>query len=239
MSEQTLTMIAEMQNVAGLLRPEEIDAAASALFETLHNGGDVYTFGNGGSASTASHLVVDLSRINGGADGSRWRITSLTDNVAWLTAVSNDQDYAECFAEPLRVRLNPGDLVIGISASGDSENVVRGFEVARAVGANRLAMIGFDGGRLASMATHRIWIDSHDYGIVESLHLFAGHMLVRLLRAGIAEATSREGDFAQVSADARCGTTPVNAGPIQTRDRDELPLITADGEMAGALRREA
>ena len=107
---------------------------------------------------------------------------SLTDNVAWLTAVSNDESYEDCFAAQLHDVLQPEDLLIGISASGDSENVVRARTLARDRGAHRLAPVGFGGGRPAELATARVWIDSYDYGVVESVHLFVGHLLVKSLK---------------------------------------------------------
>lgn len=173
-----------MRQALALLRHEEVEAAHRLLREALDNGRGVYICGNGGSASTASHFAVDLGKNLHRLRGPRMRVVSLTDNVAWLTAVANDEDYADCFSEQLRNYLQPNDLVVGISASGDSENVVRAFQLAQDMGAERLALIGFDGGRLAQLATVRVWIDSHDYGIVESVHLFVAHQLVAMLTHG-------------------------------------------------------
>ena len=170
-----------MQTATALLRPSEIEAAFSLLLRALREGRGVFLCGNGGSASTASHMAVDLGKNIPTGPGRRMRVISLTDNVAWLTAVANDVCYEDCFAEQLINYLQPRDLLIGISASGDSENMVRAFELAKRVEADRLAMIGFDGGRLAKLATSRVWVDSHDYGIVESVHLFIAHLLVRML----------------------------------------------------------
>ncbi len=173
--------LCDMQSATALLRPREIEAAYSLLLRALKEGRSVYLCGNGGSASTASHMAVDLGKNIPTGPGPRMRVLSLTDNVAWLTALANDLSYDDCFAEQLINYIKPNDLLIGISASGDSENVVRAFELAKRVGADRLAMIGFDGGRLVNLSTARIWIDSHDYGIVESVHLFITHLLVRML----------------------------------------------------------
>ncbi len=180
----------EMQSALGLLRLEEIDSAASALSVALHEGGHVFVFGNGGSAATASHLVVDLGKLARETSNCRVRVVSLVDNVPWLTASANDLCFEECFAEPLRVMARPGDLVVGISASGDSENMVRAFAVARDAGAQRLALVGFSGGRMADMATHRVWVESDDYGVVETAHVFVVHAMIRAVRGVI------EGDVA-------------------------------------------
>ena len=139
------------------------------------------------------------------------RVVSLTDNVPWLTALANDLEYANCFAEQLRNYLQPEDLVIGISASGDSENIVRAFTLARDCGAHRLALIGFSGGRLAGLATARVWVDSQDYGVVESLHVIVVHAWVRLLASRqpikVRQATARDvmlaGPAKRCSPDAR------------------------------------
>lgn len=181
MGEQAGQYIHEMQSAMGQLRMDEIVSAGVLLADVLKNEGCVYCCGNGGSASSASHLAADLGKNARHPSGARLRTVSLTDNVSWLTAVSNDICFEDCFAEQLRDRLEPNDLLIGISASGDSENLVRAFQLARHVGAPRIAMIGFDGGRLARLATTRVWVDSHDYGIVESIHLFIVHLLVNQL----------------------------------------------------------
>ena len=184
MSKRADRHISEMQRVIALLRAEETEAAYDLLADAFHRDRGIYLCGNGGSASTASHLAVDLGRVFRDCGGRRIRVMSLTDNVPWLTAVSNDECFADCFADQLRNHLRPGDVLIGVSASGDSENVVRAFQYAREVDASRLALIGFDGGRLARLATHRIWVDSYDYGIVESVHLFVGHLLTDMLSRG-------------------------------------------------------
>lgn len=170
-----------MQTATALLRPFEIEAAFALLVRALKEGRSVYLCGNGGSASTASHMAVDLGKNIPTGPGPRMRVLSLTDNVAWLTALSNDINFDDCFTEQLINYIKPDDLLIGISASGDSENMVRAFELAQRVGADRLALIGFDGGRMVNLSTARVWVDSHDYGIVESVHLFIAHLLVRML----------------------------------------------------------
>lgn len=183
-----------MQTATALLRPSEVEAAYSLLLRAFRDGRGVYVCGNGGSASTASHMAVDLGKNIPTGSGRRMRVVSLTDNVAWLTAVSNDRCYEDCFVEQLINYIQPNDLLIGISASGDSENMVRAFELAKRVGADRLAMIGFDGGRLVKLANSRIWVDSHDYGIVESVHLFVVHLLVRMLSQQINRTNQVETD---------------------------------------------
>jgi len=178
---QAVESINAYREAVGLLRADEIVSCGRLLADVHRRGRWVYVFGNGGSASTASHLAVDLGKNTVNGPGPRIRVMSLADNSAWLTAVSNDRDYADCFVEPLRNYLDADDVVIGISASGNSENMVRAFEYARSVGARSIALVGFDGGKLATLADQRVWVDSHDYGVVESLHLMVAHMWVRML----------------------------------------------------------
>ena len=167
------------------LNPAELDAAHALILHTVRQQRRVYACGNGGSAATASHLAVDLGKTASVGRRLRPRVVSLTDNVAWLTAVANDISYDECFAEPLRSFLVSGDLVIAISASGESENVVRAFEIAGRMGAARLALVGCGGGRLAESATVAVHVDSRDYGVIESVHLAVVHLLVRLLQQSL------------------------------------------------------
>jgi D-sedoheptulose 7-phosphate isomerase len=165
----------------GLIKPDEVAGAVTLLQQARRRERGVYICGNGGSASTASHMAADFGKNIRTHVGHPMHVVALTDNVAWMTALANDESYADCFAGQLRNLLRPDDLVIGVSASGESENVIRAFEFAARRRAHRLALVGFDGGRLARMATRRVWIDSYDYGLVESMHLLVAHLLVKLL----------------------------------------------------------
>jgi D-sedoheptulose 7-phosphate isomerase len=145
----------------------------------------VFIFGNGGSAATACHMAADLFKntASGGQPGIR--AISLTDNLGLLTAIANDVAYAQVFVEQLRPLLSAGDVVIAISASGDSENVVRGVMYARTQGAVSLGLIGFSGGRLKDMVDEYIWVPSNKYEQVEDIHLVVSHMLTCALRESI------------------------------------------------------
>lgn len=181
MLEATLSYLKEFQGALSLLCVDDLLAGYQLLSDARRTRRTVYLLGNGGSAATASHLAVDLGRNVSRASGPPMRVICLTDNVPWLTAVANDDEFAGCFDEPLSQHVQRGDVVVALSASGDSENVVRAFESAKRAGARRLALVGFDGGRLAPLADERVWIRSHDYGVVETLHVLAAHVWVRLL----------------------------------------------------------
>ena len=139
----------------------------------------IYTLGNGGSAAVAAHFVNDMG-VNSLVDGERgYRIVSLADNIPSITAVANDVSFDEIFSRQLRSNLTQGDLVIGLSASGNSENVVRALEYAHTRGARTFAMSGFLGGRLREVAQDGIHIPStfDEYGPVEDAFSVILHMV--------------------------------------------------------------
>jgi D-sedoheptulose 7-phosphate isomerase len=174
-----LRQIAEL---SAQVEPERITRVAEVLREGRERKATFYVFGNGGSASSASHLACDLgkgaaSEVHGGM-----RIHSLVENAAVVTAWANDHDFNVVFSEQLKLLLDAGDMVIAISASGNSPNVVQAAEVAREMGATVIGLSGFDGGRLAELAHHSIVVPSHDYGVVETIHLALVHALAYAIR---------------------------------------------------------
>jgi D-sedoheptulose 7-phosphate isomerase len=173
----------ELEQVIRELSRPDIEAVAAALMEARRNGRQVFILGNGGSASTASHMMNDLNKYASVPGRPRFRAIALTDNVPWLTAVGNDQSYAEVFVEPLENLMRPGDVVIAISASGNSPNVVRAVEYAQAHGATVIGFCGRPGGRLAEMADRRVIIPSDRIGQQEDGHVILNHALAFALRA--------------------------------------------------------
>jgi D-sedoheptulose 7-phosphate isomerase len=162
---------------------ERLSAHAVALLltelEAAYTAGrQVFIIGNGGSAATASHLACDLSKtiLGGRNDLPRFRVLSLGDNVPLLTAVGNDLGYAELFAEQLRTWLDPGDLVIVISGSGNSPNVLSALHVARDRHARTVGLLGFDGGRARSLVDVCVHVDTNAYGFIEDQHVVIGHL---------------------------------------------------------------
>lgn len=167
-----------------------VDTAAIArVAEIFHNawveGRTVYVIGNGGSAATASHMACDLSKGTAAPGRNRLRVVSLADNVAWLTAIGNDLDYHSIFTEPLENQFRPDDVLLAISASGNSPNIVKAVEWANAHGGKTVAFCGFSGGKINASAQVSVHFPSHDYGPVEDGHLILNHILVEYLRAKI------------------------------------------------------
>jgi D-sedoheptulose 7-phosphate isomerase len=153
-------------------------AEAIAWFRDVRDaGGAIFVCGNGGSAATASHFATDM--VKGASYGRprRFRIQALTDSVSTLTAYANDVSYDCVFVEQLRNFARPGDIVMAISGSGNSSNVVRAVEYANSTDCRTLALTGFDGGRLARAARLALHIPEGHMGRVEDVHMIICHMI--------------------------------------------------------------
>ena len=161
-------------------------ALIARTIDTLQNarlsGKQVFIMGNGGSASTASHFACDLAKNTRQAGWPHFRAISLTDNLAILSAYANDEGYEKVFEQQLINLIKPGDLVIGISASGNSQNVLNAIMEARKHDATTIGFTGFDGGRLASMVDINIHVASDIIEHVEDVHLMLEHMIVKTLK---------------------------------------------------------
>jgi D-sedoheptulose 7-phosphate isomerase len=146
-------------------------------------GGTVYVAGNGGSASTAAHFANDLGKATKVSGRPRFRVLSLTDNVPWLTALANDEGYERVFAGQLENFARAGDVLIVISASGNSPNLTAAVEFARAHGVLTVGLVGFDGGVLKDLVDELIWVKTPagTYGPVETAHVLLCDMLATCL----------------------------------------------------------
>ena len=152
------------------------------LQEAQMKGRRVYIFGNGGSAATASHFASDLSKGAICEGKPRIKAFALTDNVPLLSAWANDTAYENIFAEQLESFVEPGDIAIAISGSGNSPNVLNGVKVAKARGATTIGFIGFDGGKLKDMVDIHVVVPSYNMQQVEDIHLLLGHVITTCLR---------------------------------------------------------
>jgi D-sedoheptulose 7-phosphate isomerase len=148
-------------------------------------GRQVFIMGNGGSASTASHFVCDLAK-NTRRDGlPHYRVIGLTDNMAIFSAYANDEGYDSVFAKQLENLILPADIVIGISASGNSQNVLNALQFAKERGARTIAFTGFDGGRIGKLVDINIHVMSDIIEHVEDIHLMLEHMIVKAIKEGL------------------------------------------------------
>jgi D-sedoheptulose 7-phosphate isomerase len=159
--------------------------AADLLLDAQANGRRVYVMGNGGSASTATHLVCDLVKTAHVPGHRPLRAHSLTDNPALVTAIGNDLSFDESFSHQIGALVDPDDVVIAISASGKSSNIIAGLVAATAIGAHTIGFLGFDGGPARDLVDIEIHVPWHDYGIVESVHLGVVHALTLAIRRAL------------------------------------------------------
>lgn len=166
---------------------EKLERVVDILLDAHRRGRRVFLLGNGGSASTASHMACDLGKTASMPGKSRLRVISLADNMALLSAWSNDSGYEVVFKEQLENLLEPGDVVLGISCSGNSPNVLRAMEYARKRGAITIGFIGCGGGKLKELVDVDITISSTNFGQVEDLHLTLNHIVSRYLKERFAE----------------------------------------------------
>ena len=151
------------------------------IINARDNNNFIYVFGNGGSASTASHIVCDLLKGCSYNKAKKIKIISLNDNIPTITAYSNDVNYTEVFLEQLKNFLTPTDLVIGISGSGNSINVIKAIEYANELGANTVGITGFDGGVLKKIAKVSVNANINNMQISEDIHIIVLHILYTLL----------------------------------------------------------
>lgn len=152
------------------------------LLEARAHDRTIYFFGNGGSASTASHFVCDIGKATIRGDGKRFRCVALVDNVESLTAWANDAEYARVFSEQLATLAHPGDVAFGISGSGNSPNVLRAMEVARSMGLRTIGLTGMGGGKLKGLVEIPVVVPSNNMQHIEDVHLLVGHLLTSYLR---------------------------------------------------------
>jgi D-sedoheptulose 7-phosphate isomerase len=166
------------------LDPEPLARLADEIFVRYRDGGTVFVIGNGGSGSNATHFAADTGKncldrkYIDDEHVKRLRIVSLTDNVASLLAWANDEGFERIFVEQLKNLARPGDLLVAISGSGNSPNVLRAVEWANAHGVTTFGCTGYSGGKLRQIANHCLHVALDDMGVVESIHLTAFHWIV-------------------------------------------------------------
>lgn len=169
--------LAGQQRVLASLRPEQLAGLVETLRDAHRRDAQVFVIGNGGSAANASHFAVDLGKGSSDKLSRRFRVLSLTDNVAWLTALGNDYSYDDVFVRQLANYGRAGDVLIGISVSGNSPNCVKAFEWAKAAGMKSIALVGEKRGRMAELADQPVVIADGHYGRVEDAQMTILHLL--------------------------------------------------------------
>jgi len=171
--------IEEEQRLLGEVSEAEFSKVIDFFQAAYDDGRQVFVFGNGGSGSTASHFACDINKGVSYGHDKRFKVICLNDNIATVLAYANDTSYGEVFVEQLKNFMQPGDLVFGISGSGNSENVLRAVEYGKGNGAVTLGFTGFDGGRLGQVAGLSINVASEDMQKIEDIHLILTHMIMQ------------------------------------------------------------
>lgn len=180
-SQSAEAYLTRLKSTIDLISREEISRFLNILLDALESEKNIYIMGNGGSAATASHFAVDFNKGLSYGKEKRFRFVCLNDNLPTLTAYANDVGYEDVFVEPLRNFLVQGEVVIGISGSGNSRNVLKAIEYANQQGALTVGITGFDGGALRKMAQYSVHIPIHDMQVTEDLHMVLDHLSYSVL----------------------------------------------------------
>jgi D-sedoheptulose 7-phosphate isomerase len=169
------------KTIDGLPR-DRIQRVIDILHEARLNKQQVFVMGNGGSASTASHFVCDLAKNTRARSVPNFKVIGLTDNMPIFSALANDDGYENVFADQLASYMQPGDVVIGISTSGNSENVLRAIQLAHSISAKTIGLTGFDSGKLGALVDVNLHVPSDCIEHVEDIHLVLEHLICKALR---------------------------------------------------------
>lgn len=157
----------------------ELDKGVEIIRDAWQRGAQIITLGNGGSSMTALHYITDWNKMVYLKHGKPFRGRSLVDNMGLVMAYGNDISFADIFSEQLKNVMQPGDLVIAISGSGNSENVIRAVDYANENGGITLGLAGYSGGRLKEKAQHCIWAAVNDMQLCEDAHAIFGHIVMQ------------------------------------------------------------
>ena len=185
-NDRVSTYLDEIEQIVKAIPRADVRAVVDRLFAAWQQKRTTYIIGNGGSASTASHMMNDLNKMTSFEGAPRFRAIALTDNVPYMTAVGNDIEYAEIFSEQLKNLLLPEDILIALSGSGNSENVIRAIRYARERGAFVIGLCGQPGSRLCEGSDLVITIPASSICQQEDAHLILNHTIALALRERIA-----------------------------------------------------
>jgi D-sedoheptulose 7-phosphate isomerase len=167
--------------VLATLDCEQLDEAVGVIEQAWQAGRQIITFGNGGSSLTALHFINDWNKSIFMSTGKPFRGRSLVDNVGLIMSYANDVSFQDIFIEQLKNVLQPGDVALAISGSGNSENVIRAVRYANEHGATTLGLCGYRGGKLKDLARHVVWADVDDMQLSEDVHAIFGHIVMQRL----------------------------------------------------------
>jgi len=184
MTNQSMTTAKYLEKLSKTLasiKCNEMDDAIDAIETAWRSGKQIITLGNGGSSMTALHFINDWNKSIYLSTKIPFRGRSLVDNMGLVMSYSNDISFEDVFIEQLKNILQPGDLVLAISGSGNSENVIRAVEYANQNQAVTLGLCGYSGGKLKNLAQHVVWVDVNDMQLAEDAHAIFGHIVMQRL----------------------------------------------------------
>lgn len=170
-----------LQRVLDTLDTDSFDKAIRAIGAGWKDGSQIITMGNGGSSLAALHYATDWNKSIFNATGVPFKGRSLVDNMGLIMAYGNDTSFEEIFTEQLKNIMQPRDIIVAISGSGNSENVIRAVNYANSHGAITIGVCGYGGGKLKEMAQHTVWVNVDDMQLSEDVHCIFGHMVMRAL----------------------------------------------------------
>jgi len=181
----------ELKKILDKISKKDIEEITNIIYNAYLNDRTIYILGNGGSASTSSHFACDLgkgtlSRVYD-QNEKRFKVVSLVDNVATITAYANDLSFDDIFVQQLHNLVKKGDVVIVITGSGNSKNVIKAVKYARECGAITIGLLGFDGGKVKKLLDKYVIVPSNHYGRIEDTHLILEHLITDYLRSKIKE----------------------------------------------------
>ena len=184
------TYFADIERMLCSISLAHLEAILHLLEDAYREGRRIFIMGNGGSAATSSHFALDLAKNTIAPGARRVKAISLTDHVPLITAWSNDTAYEHVFAEQLAALIEPGDVVIGISASGNSPNVINALQLARELGGVTIGLLGADAGRIKGMVDAYVLAPGQNIEQEEDAHLILAHIITRHMRAVVSEVES-------------------------------------------------
>jgi D-sedoheptulose 7-phosphate isomerase len=180
--EPIYAYVNDLQQIMANLPFDQIQKVVDLLADARMDGNQIFIMGNGGSAATASHFVCDLAKGTRQQSFPPYRVIGLSDNMAIFSAYANDEGYENVFIQQLASLVRPGDIVIGISGSGNSQNVIRAVKYANEVGATTVGFTGLSGGQLRGLVDLSVYIPSDCIEQVEDVHLILEHLICKALR---------------------------------------------------------
>ena len=171
----------ELNRLTKLIQNHQVENLIENIKNNFKNGNKIFTCGNGGSASTASHYITDWNKMVNLETGEKFQGYSLCDNIGLVTAYANDISYDEVFSGQLKSLMNKEDLLVVISGSGNSQNVIEAVNYANKIKAKSFGILGYDGGKLKSIVSNYVLVPSFDMQLCEDFHLINGHMIMKSL----------------------------------------------------------